>query len=267
MGDKPMIIDMHNHLLNEPDYDAKLAETAKRIGIDRVCISGLGLPSENWLGDLSPNNDDVLRAMERFPDTFIGFGVIRLGVDGAKKVQQLHRQGFRALKTTRPLKNYDDEQFDEVYAMAESLGMPILFHTGMILNTLRDKQDNVSSARMRPVMLDRVARTFPDLVIFIAHLGMPWYEEASQMARFHRNVYVDLSGSPAGWRNRKSPQFFDELFYWENAYEKIVFGTDVHYNDMLASYQDYQRIFKLNNVPRTVQDRIFGETVRSILKL
>jgi hypothetical protein len=268
MGEKKkLVIDMHHHILNEPDYDKRMVETAKRLGIDYICVSGLGLPSDNWLGDLSPDNNDVLRAMERYPETVIGFGNIRLGVDDASTVRKLHQQGFKGIKTTRPLKNYDDEEYDEVYAAAEELGLPILFHTGFILNTRNDRSDNVSSARMRPVMLDRVARTFPDLVIILAHLGMPWHEEAAQMTRYHKNVYTDLSGSPFGWRNRKSPQFFQDLFYWPDAFNKIVFGSDVHYKDVQSSIEDHKRIFALTNIPEETQVNIFGETMRRILKL
>ncbi|WP_081503711.1 amidohydrolase family protein [Paenisporosarcina sp. TG-14] len=268
MGEKnPVVIDMHHHLLNVPHYDKQLIDTMDRLKIDYACVSGLGLPSANWLGDLSPTNDDVLRSMDRYQDRIIGFGNIRLGVDKVQKVEELYSQGFTGIKTTRALKNYDDEEFDEIYARAEALGLPILFHTGFILKTFNDKQDNVSAARMRPEMLDRVARTFPDLVIIIAHLGMPWHEEAAQMTRFHENVYVDLSGSPNGWRNRKAPHFFNELFYWEEAYEKVVFGSDVHFNDVEDSLNDYKRILTLNNIPLKTQQNIFGETMRKILKL
>lgn len=264
---EPLVVDMHHHILNEPNYVEKLVGKMEQLCIDYVCVSGLGLPSDNWLGDLSPTNDDVLVAMEKYPDKIIGFGNIRLGVDSVEKVKELYDQGFKGIKTTRPIDNYDAEQYDEIYAYIEELQLPILFHTGFILNTKMDKKDNVSSSRMRPVMLDRVARTFPNLRIFIAHMGMPWYEEAAQMTRFHKNVFVDLSGSPNGWRNRKSPHFFDGMFYWEGAYEKILFGTDVHYNDMESSIYDYKRILTLNNIPASTQQQIFGGTIAKILNL
>jgi uncharacterized protein len=261
------IVDMHHHLLNIPGYADAMVERAGALGIDHVCVSGLGLASDNWLGDLSPTNDDVLRTMERYPDTIVGFGVIRLGEDDPKRVRELHRQGFKGIKTTRPLHNYDDPVYDEVYAVVQELQMPMLFHTGFILNCKSDPVDNVSSARMRPVQLDRVARTFPKLVIIMAHLGMPWYEEAAQMTRFHANVYVDWTGSPKGWRNRKSPGFFSDLFYWDGAYEKVLFGTDVHCDDMRDALSDYRRILDLNNVDAAVQRKVFGETARAILRL
>lgn len=262
-----MIIDFHHHLLDLEQYADRLIDTMDELRIDKVCLSGLGLPSDNWLGDLSPTNDDVLRAMERFPDRVIGFGVIRLGDDPPERIAELHAAGFRGIKTTRPRRNYDDPAFDEHYALAERLGLPILFHTGFIVGVDSDRQDDVSSARCRPVFLDRVARTFPGLTIVMAHLGVPWHDEAAQMCRFNPNVYVDLSGSPQGWRNRKKPEFFADLFYWENAFEKILFGSDVAWPDLAGSLADHQRLVAALDLDDRTTAGIFGRTAQNILRI
>lgn len=257
-----MIIDFHHHLLAEPDYVARLVDTCRRLGIDRVCCSGLGLPSRrrNWLGDLSPGNDDVLRAMERYPDVIVGLGVLRLGHDGPEAVDRLRTQGFVGLKITRPPARYDDPAFWPVYERAEALGLPVLFHTGFVLRTDRDRQDGVSSDFMRPACLDLVARRFPGLRFVAAHLGMPWYDEAACLARFHPNAHVDLTGSPGGWRNRQAPSWFAERLYWPDAFRKVVFGTDVHWRDMAAAMADHHRILRLCNVPEDVQADVMGGT-------
>jgi predicted TIM-barrel fold metal-dependent hydrolase len=262
-----LIIDFHHHLLNLEHYVDGLIGTMDELGIDKVCLSGLGLASDNWLGDLSPDNEDVLRAIERHPDRVVGFGTIRLGDDPPERIGELHAAGFRGIKTTRPRFDYDDRRFDEHYALAQQLQLPILFHTGFIVGVNADPRDDVSSARCRPVLLDRVARTFPELTIVMAHLGMPWYEEAAQMCRFHPNVYADLSGSPMGWRNRKSPAFFAELFYWENAFEKILFGSDVSWHDLPASLADHRRLTAALNLGEETQAKIFGGTARHILRI
>ena len=262
-----MRIDFHHHLLREPDYVERLVERCQALGIDRVCCSGLGLPSRNWLGDLSPGNAEVLAAMERYPQTILGLGVLRLGQDGPEAVDRLRGQGFVGLKITRPPRRYDDPAFWPVYARAEELELPILFHTGFVLLTDHDAQDAVSSDSMRPVCLDLVARRFPGLRFVAAHLGMPWHEEAAMLARFHPNAHVDLTGSPGGWRNRHAPAWFAERLYWEGAFGKVVFGTDVHWRDMEASLADQRRICDLCNVPAGVQASIFGGTVARWLGL
>lgn len=261
------VIDVHHHLLAGEGYVEHLLAAMDTLGIDIVCLSGLGLPSNNWLGDLSPNNADVRAAMASHPDRIIGFGVVRLDEDPPERIEQLHAEGFRGIKTTRPLDDYDAHRFDPYYAAAERLAMPILFHTGFIVSAPRDRVDDVSSARCRPVLLDRVARTFPDLTILMAHLGMPWHDEAAQMCRYHPNVYTDLSGSLPGWRNRKPPSFFHDLFYWDGAFQKLVFGSDVHCRELAAAYGDYERLAGLLNLTQRARADMFGATMARILGL
>lgn len=262
-----MIVDLHHHLLADDGYLNGLLRAMDAAGIDRVCLSGLGIPTAGWLPGLSPTNDDVATAIRAHPDRIVGFGVIRLGDDPPNRVTELYEAGFRGIKTTRPRADYDDPRFDEHYATAQRLGMPLLFHTGFILASPADRDDDVSSARCRPVCLDRVARTFPDLAIVMAHLGMPWYEEAAQMCRFHPNVYVDLSGSLQGWRNRKPPSFFADLFYWPSAFEKVVFGSDVHWRELATAYRDYERILDLLHLPQSIRAAVFGGTAARLLGL
>jgi len=57
-----MIIDAHAHYLDEPDYLEKLMGEYQRLGIDKVCLSGLG-PLFHHKG-----NDDVQLAFDKYPD-------------------------------------------------------------------------------------------------------------------------------------------------------------------------------------------------------
>ncbi len=266
-----MIIDAHHHLLNLRDYLPRLLEESARLGIDRVCVSALSdfplLFSDGTDLPGTVSNDDVQRAFERHPDRIVGFGYFRLGRDDPGLVDQLHARGFKALKVTRPTANYDDPSYYPVYEWAERLGMPILFHTGMLVRTADDARYGASSARMRPVFLDTVARAFPGLNLIAAHLAVPWHVEAAEVARFNPNVYLDLTGAKGGWRSRKSISFYEELFFWPGAYEKIVFGTDVHWSEMEWVLWDQRRIFDDLHLDRETQGKIFGGTMARLLGL
>ena len=74
-----------------------------------------------------------------------------------------------------------------VYAEAAELGMPVIFHTGILL-TARTKLEYA-----QPVLLDEVARELPQLKIIIAHLGQPWVSETMLLLAKHANVYAELS--------------------------------------------------------------------------
>jgi len=270
-----MIVDYHHHLQGGADYVDKLIAAMDACGVGKVCLNGLGVGGGKsaaqlfafGLGDLSPDNADVLAAFRAHPDRVIPIGVIRLGEDGPDAVDQMRAQGFRGLKITRPRLPYNDDACMGVYARAEALGLPILFHTGMVLTTPFDAEDDVDSLRMRPMALDRVARRFPKLHITLAHMGMPWLEEAACMARFHENVYLDLTASPLGWRDRLSPADFHRLLYWDGAFGKLIFGTDVSCEGIAGSLASQKRLLDQLEIPDGTRRRFFSENAARALHL
>lgn len=271
------IIDFHHHLLEEDNYADKLVKKMDELEIDKVFISGLGIgkgkkvDTSNYdnfnLGSLSPDNDDVVAAVKKYPDRLIGNGYVHLGVDTADKVDELVDKGFKGLKVTRPAVNYNDDACFPVYEKAEKYGLPILFHMGIVLYTQFDREDDVCSMRMHPVMVDRIARWFPNLKIVIAHMGVPWFEETAIMMRFHKNVYTDLTGASLGWRNRFAPCDYQKMLFWDGAFDKILFGTDTHIRDMGDSLSDHERLVNLCNLSEETKTKIFSGNAKELLHL
>ena len=118
---------------------------------------------------------------------------------------------------------------------------------------------------MRPLHLDTIAHQFPHLRLICAHLGMPWYDEAAAIARILPNVYVDLSGAPFGWRAQKDVSFFRSLFYWPDAWSKIIWGSDVHHRDLEPALRRDQAL--ADNLDLSVDQRsaYFGGNLLSLL--
>jgi len=179
-----MIIDAHAHYIDEEGYLDRLVTEERRLDIEKICLSGIG-PLFNC-----KSNEDVRKAMEEYPDVIISFGFVRPGVDPPELVDKLYSEGFRGVKITCPRKNYDDKEYYPIYAACERYGMPILFHTGIVTLQRVVPEEDVSSARMRPVYLDTIAKAFPRLNMICAHMGMPWYAEACEVARLNPNVYL-----------------------------------------------------------------------------
>ena len=164
---KVIKIDFHHHLLEEKGYADSLIDEMDKLDIQKTCISGLSIGkgrtdntdySNFNLGKLSPDNDDVLAAVKKYPDRLIGMAYFKLGEDEPEAVAEFKKKGFLGLKITRTKKAYNDDCCMPVYAEAQRLNMPILFHTGMVLVTPFDAEDDVCSERMRPAKLDRAAR-------------------------------------------------------------------------------------------------------------
>lgn len=258
-----MIIDFHAHYPRQENFIPRLLEALPRAGIDRICLCSAG---ENF-GHVS--NEEVRAAFEHHPDRVTGLALVRLGIDPPELVDEYVRQGFKGIKTTNPTLPYDDPSFYPYYERIEQHQLPVLFHTGIVARTEGDRELRVSSMKMQPGRLDAVARAFPQLNIVAAHLGVPWYEEASMLARIHPNFYVDLTGAWwGGWRANKGPDFYRYHFFWPGAWEKIVFGTDIlRVEELEPAKQIHDRIFEALDLDRGTLDKIYGGTAARLLHL
>ena len=74
-----------------------------------------------------------------------------------------------------------------LFQRAEQLDIPVLIHQGTTF--CRD----VSLEYANPVLLQPVAREFPNLRVIIAHLGHPWIGECISLIRKHPNFFSDIS--------------------------------------------------------------------------
>jgi predicted TIM-barrel fold metal-dependent hydrolase len=265
-----MKIDSHHHIEPEPDYIDKLNETCARLEIVHTCL--LGLPGWFWEG--CAGNDRVEAAFKKYPDRFIGFAFIQLGEDPPEKVAEYHGRGFRGLKLDFPHAAYDDPRFFPIYEEAAHLGMLLYFHTGITARLPEMGHRYISSNFMRPATMDAIAPYFPELTIVMAHLGNPWMDEAAMLLRIHPNLYADLTGSTLKYR---SSTRLREVLWWQpgvaygdkqnrDAFEKIVFGSDVHYHDYEDILQDYQNLLDELALPEEVCRAIWGKTMTRLLE-
>lgn len=162
-------------------------------------------------------------------------------------------QGFKGLKLYPTYNHFypNEARMYPIYAAAQDLGIPVLFHTGSsVFKNARMKYGN-------PILYDDVAVDFPDLKIVMAHGGRgPWYEEAMTMVRLHKNVFVDLTGLPV----RKLPQYFPELDRFSH---KFLFGTDWPQVVIKDSIEKYSQI----GLSEESKKRILGENAAKLLNL
>ena len=169
----------------------------------------------------------------------------------------------------------NDEKFDRIYQRAEELKMTSLFHLGIVGRYKETDPYRINSNCMRPIYLDTIARVFPKLTIIGAHLGNPWYEEATMSARWNPSLYFDLSGSTL---KKKTSEFLRSLLWWtpdtryrdpegRYAWEKIVFGSDVPYNEIEDVLNDYKTVMKKLDLPAKIREKVLGKTMEKILKI
>lgn len=267
---KRRIIDAHHHIGGDEDHADRLAETCSTLNIVKVCLVCTNIP-----GNKLDNNANTKRAFEKYPDLFVGFGGVNMWEDdGPEQAQRLHDEGFTGLKFIIPPKAYNDPSFYPIYERAQELGMPVLFHLGIVArsSTRKVRTDN---NLMRPIYLDTIARDFPELTIIGAHLGNPWYEEATMSCRWNPNLYFDLSGSTL---KKKTPEFLGGLLWWtpttfygdaegRYAWEKIVFGSDVNAGYIRDVLNDYEQLMDAIHLQPYLRQAVLHDTMAKILAL
>lgn len=252
------IIDAHAHLIDKKGYLENLMDTMDDCNIEKCCISGLGKLF------MCEDNNGVRNLIKKHPKRFIGAYFIRPGVSKPLEIRKAYEEGFQMLKVTIPKKPYDHLSFFELWEVAQELGMPILFHTGVVTLPKNQPQERVSSWYMHPMRLELLSNSFPDLKIIIAHLGIHWNEDAAELLRMKDNIYADLTGEPDGWRVRTDQIGVEKYLWWSGAFKKIIFGTDVSYEKIpLIIKQDMDRLEKLN-INQETRELIFH---KNILKL
>ena len=222
----PMLVDAHAHLFPEDGYLRELLDTCDRLGIQKVCLSGLG--DSFALGD----NAAVSRAL----------------VEAAEN----RTADFPRHKSYFP-----------VYERAQSCGLPCLLHTGIV--TTAGYVRGVSSTRMRPVHVEAIAREFPHLPCICAHLGMPWHEESAALARIAPNMYIDITGAPGGRSARKDATFVRALLHWPGARRKVLWGSDVYCTDLETALRRDRALAEALALSAEMRAAFFGETFLSLL--
>jgi hypothetical protein len=266
----PKIIDCHVHYNGEPGFLQKLL--AK-------------LDSVDGLAFLLVRHDDLATAkpvIDKNPNRLIGFGDIDLDDPRAlEHVDEFHAAGFRGLgELETPLKQFYDPSYWPIYERAEKYGMIILFHTGIVMRVNPKIPVDVSIERMRVTTLDGIARHFPGITLIGAHLGNPDYAWAGELARWHPNLYFDVSGSTL-IKTQNNYSFFNSIFWWSgiesphtpkspaNAFERLVFGSDVFGGDLEEfdrALERYHKMLDACGVPQKSQDNIFAGTLWRILQ-
>ena len=167
-----------------------------------------GIVSNEYLSDFCKGHDELV------PIASINFETDVPYIEQAKHaVEKLGMKGFKLL----PSYNYfypDDPKMFPVYAYAQELGLPIMFHTGTsIFRGTRIKYAN-------PLLLDEVAFEFPELKLLLEHGGRSfWYDRVAWMLMRHKNVYVGCAGIPA-------KHLIANFKHLEKDSDRFIFGSD-----------------------------------------
>ncbi len=261
---KQKIFDTHIHFVSREqdytDYVNQLLVYAQENNVQKMVLIGSAC-----------GNALVKKAIDEFPDKFLGLAWIDLDRDKVSDIDMYKKMGFAGLKIILTDKNYDDPAYFPFYERAEQNNMVILFHTGVIggpVDYLLEEDSSMarqideevqkrfygkSSARMRSIYLDTIANSFPRLKIIGAHLGWPEYMVSCAIARWRKNVYFDVSGGEVVRRHIVEGGYIGK----EISVNKVVFGTDSSIDKMPREIIGWYDSLKSMGLSAEQIDKIF----------
>ncbi len=266
-----MRIDIHTHCDTTDSEEVRQFVEMCQQHQTQACLFSVGPRS----GHSFCANEKVLSVARQYHEVLIPFTFLDLwdSIDDIN-LSALREAGFKGFKCASPYYSYDHDLYMPIYEKAQNLRMPIIFHTG------RYRPDSGDRIRQRPVLrnmqpltLDRVARSFPELKIVVAHLGTSLFRhEAADLLKLHSNMYADLAGS-GSWKALSPadlalllkpplPGTGSEFRY----FEKLLLGSDAYTSmpHLIEQAQHgYENLLADIGVPQSIQDNIMGKTVNS----
>lgn len=166
-------------------------------------------------------NDQTAALVRANPEKLIGF--MSVHPRDPQLLDEMERStkdlGLRGIKLGPNYQNFDplgDDAF-RLYARAQELCLPILFHQGTSPVRFADLD------YAHPRHIDRVATRFPELRIVLAHLAHPWQTDCIAVIRKHPHVWADISALHyRPWSYYTSLRLATE---W-SVLHKLLFGSD-----------------------------------------
>jgi predicted TIM-barrel fold metal-dependent hydrolase len=194
--------------------------------------------------------------------TFVGIDP-RRGEEGLRELERaVTEKGCRGWKMYPPNGFYpDDDAFNPYYEKCVELKIPIVIHTGF---TSRFKHVKYA----QPVYVDRVAADFPTLKIVLAHIGVPWTDEALMIASKNPNVSVDVSG----WQVFASRvpirvhQMIAEAKLTRVFPNRMIFGSDFPLFEYAMPLKKWVNFFTNLQIPEELLDQGYPQVTKNELQ-
>ncbi|MDR2985864.1 MAG: amidohydrolase [Nocardiopsaceae bacterium] len=161
-----------------------------------------------WAAGFAARVPDALHSATFFPEPDAG-GYVAAAIEN----------GARLFKSHVQVGGYDprDELLDPVWGTLAESGIPAVVHCG---------SGPVPGAFTGPGPMSAVLERHPRLVVIIAHLGAPEYEDFLGLADRYPGVYLDTTMACTDFMNRRAPFPVSLIPRLAATADRIVLGTD-----------------------------------------
>lgn len=275
-----MIVDCHTHIWESveqlgrgcvPVHGRGRGEPL-RAGIEshRVAIRPVDkafvLAFRSYYLEADVPNDYVAAYVRQQPDRLIGFASVdpTRPQDAIPELRRAREElGLLGLTIWPAAQDFHPAATSamRLYPEACRLGMPVMFH----IDVAAAPASKMEYAR--PVLIDEVAREFPEMRIVIAQLGYPWTEETIALLSKHTNVYADISGL-----TRRPWHAYNALLsaYQAGVMDRLLFGSNFPYASPAAcieSLYSINQFYHGTNLPTIPREQLRQIVERNALDL
>jgi predicted TIM-barrel fold metal-dependent hydrolase len=224
-----MIIDIHVH--SRPGQRAEeILRGMDAAGVDKLVLFALPPQWEGGPGGpatMDEASEDLAKIAAQGQGRIIPFAWIEPTLPDAVAAvdHAVNDLGFRGVKMIPNHWYPTEERLFPVYAKIEELGVPVLFHAGILWG-------HADGSRFCHPVYYEVLLHFPKVRFALAHIGWPWVDECLAVAgRFRAAVqgtgqpvqmWIDTTpGTPALWR----PEALRKTFAYLGD-EQVLWGSD-----------------------------------------
>lgn len=206
----------------------RLLQAMDKYGVDIACLLPESMMDTTGYTTRWCNNGDMAKAVDANPHRFMyqpNISPIKhKGIDNT--IWELEywskERGAKIFKFYPPEDTYiNDDALWPFYKKAEELGIVLDIHTGFSWVPPGKSKYSV------PILIDDVARDFPNLKINAFHMGYPHCDDLNMIAMGHPNVHVCLSLLVPWALNapRKFAKIIGEAMRFVGT-DRIIWGTD-----------------------------------------
>ena len=206
---------------------------------------------------IESDDETTAAAIAKYPDKFVGFAYVdpRRADCMDLLVHAIEDLKLKGVKFG-PIYNgvaLSDPRLVPVYEYLQKNNIPLTMHMGTTFAR------NAPIDMGRALHVEPIANKYRDLVMVMAHMGHPWYEECIVVSRKQPNVYCEISAlSYRPW------QYYNILIAAQEyrITDKIFFGTDFPFArvdesvDGLLGINDQLEGTKLPRVSEETMQRI-----------
>ena len=176
-------------------FKSRMLEAELPVSLVQSCVAAA---PEKFIGfaGVDPMDDGYLDAMDALPSQKMR------GVVISPAEQGFHPSHTRAMR---------------LYERCQAAGLPVIIHQGA---------EYVAGSMLeyaQPLLLDAVARDFPQLRMLLTHCGHPFTDQALTLIGKHPHVYAEVSGL-----TDRPRQLYNVLLlaHQTDATDKLLFGSD-----------------------------------------